>query len=43
MEILPQDILCEIQKEMTKKKLTSDFDTIVSLVVAVKSWNKEIN
>merc|ERR1712002_1430223 len=34
MEILPPDVLASVQKEMAEKKLTSDFETVVGLVVA---------
>jgi len=34
MEILPGDVLTKIQTEMAEKKLTSDFETVVGLVVA---------
>merc|ERR1712179_504508 len=34
MEILPGEVVGKIQKEMAEKKLTSDFETVVGLVVA---------
>merc|ERR1712240_284146 len=34
MEILPTEVVGKIQKEMAEKKLTSDFETVVGLVVA---------
>jgi len=34
MEILPGEVLTYIKKEMEEKKLTSDFETVVGLVVA---------
>jgi len=34
MEILPGEVLTKIQKEMAEKKLTSDFETVVGLIVA---------
>merc|ERR1712226_145589 len=34
MEILPAEVLTKIQAEMAEKKLTSDFETVVGLVVA---------
>merc|ERR1712032_383332 len=34
MEILPGEVVGKIQKEMVEKKLTSDFETVVGLVVA---------
>jgi len=34
MEILPGDVVSKIQQEMAEKKLTSDFETVVGLVVA---------
>lgn len=33
MEILPSDVLTTINKEITAKKLSADFDTVVGLVV----------
>eukprot|EP00091_Calanus_sinicus_P001441 TRINITY_DN1142_c0_g1_i1.p1 TRINITY_DN1142_c0_g1~~TRINITY_DN1142_c0_g1_i1.p1 ORF type:complete len:325 (-),score=92.24 TRINITY_DN1142_c0_g1_i1:179-1153(-) len=36
MEILPADLLTAIQKEMAEKKLTSDFETVVGLIVSIK-------
>jgi hypothetical protein len=36
MEILPADLLGAIQKEMAEKKLTSDFETVVGLIVSIK-------
>lgn len=36
MKIIPPDLLSSIQKEMAEKKLTSDFETVVALLVAVK-------
>merc|ERR1712123_68606 len=35
MEILPADILGKVKKELEEKKLSSDFETVVGLVVAV--------
>merc|ERR1712141_138745 len=34
MEILPGEVVGKIQKEMAEKKLSSDFETVVGLVVA---------
>merc|ERR1711964_866302 len=35
MDILPPDILGKVKKELEEKKLSSDFETVVGLVVAV--------
>merc|ERR1712083_81583 len=35
MDILPSDILGKVKKELEEKKLSSDFETVVGLVVAV--------
>jgi len=35
MDILPADILGKVKKELEEKKLSSDFETVVGLVVAV--------
>jgi len=35
MDILPADILAKVKKELEEKKLSSDFETVVGLVVAV--------
>eukprot|EP00092_Neocalanus_flemingeri_P000743 GFUD01000787.1.p1 GENE.GFUD01000787.1~~GFUD01000787.1.p1 ORF type:complete len:517 (+),score=146.06 GFUD01000787.1:114-1553(+) len=35
MEILPSDILAKVKKELEEKKLSSDFETVVGLVIAV--------
>jgi len=34
MTILPDDVLATVKKELAEKKLTSDFETVVGLVVA---------
>lgn len=34
MEILPGDLLAQIQKELVEKKLSSDFETVIGLVMA---------
>jgi len=34
MEILPQDVHDRVQKELAEKKLSTDFDTVMGLVVA---------
>jgi len=34
MEVLPGDILAKVKKELEEKKLSSDFETVVGLVVA---------
>jgi len=33
MEILPQDVTARVQKELAEKKLSTDFDTVMCLVV----------
>jgi len=33
MEILPQDVTTRVQKELAEKKLSTDFDTVMGLVV----------
>jgi len=35
MEILPEDILGRVKKELEEKKLSSDFETVIGLVIAV--------
>lgn len=35
MEILPSDILATVKKELEEKKLSSDFETVLGLVIAV--------
>merc|ERR1711887_123881 len=35
MEILPGDILTKVKTELEEKKLSSDFETVVGLVIAV--------
>merc|ERR1719436_2139396 len=35
MEILPGDLMAKVKKELEEKKLSSDFETVVGLVVAV--------
>merc|ERR1712211_145377 len=34
MEILPSDTMTKVKKELEEKKLSSDFETVVGLVVA---------
>merc|ERR1719517_145696 len=34
MEILPSDILATVKKELEEKKLSSDFETVLGLVIA---------
>ena len=35
MEVLPADILGKVKKELEEKKMSSDFETVVGLVIAV--------
>merc|ERR1711874_746071 len=34
MEILPGEVLATVQKELAEKKLSSDFETVIGLIVA---------
>jgi len=36
MEILPQDVTAKVQKELAEKKLSTDFDTVMGLVVGLE-------
>lgn len=36
MEILPQDVTVMVQKELSEKKLSTDFDTVMELVVGME-------
>ena len=35
MEIIPSDTLDKVKKELEEKKLSSDFETVLGLVIAV--------
>jgi len=36
MEILPQDVTAAVVKELSEKKLSTDFDTVMELVVGME-------
>lgn len=35
MEILPSDTMTKVQEQLVKQKLSSDFETVLGLVLAV--------